>query len=440
MNQVAMRRVGQAFLHLALLLTFYPTWTWYLGRITDGSDEPWGILSLLTACAVLFFVHPVRRTYPIDALPFVMFYGAARGCLSALPLGAVALMGCAAYLGLIRERRYSIIMLLMLSLPLLSSVQFFAGYPLRVLAGKIAAFILQGGGLPVTSAGAMLSFQDTLVWIDAPCSGIRTFWSASFVLAATTSVRACTVRQMLLCSLIAAPLVLMANVARISFLFLTESGLIAAPGWFHEALGLLIVVSVILFVLAVVQGLSQGRASFPTDVAVEPSSLSQSSLAVVCLLVLFLPLGRSTPVFAAQELQIEWPTRFEELALEPLPLTEQDLRFGRDFPGKFGRFRSAGREVLIRYVTQPTRKLHPVSDCLRGAGYAVQPLPAERDSKGRVKSCVRASRDGKSLKLCEFIEDASGRVFSDPSEWFWAAIFGGSRGPWFDYVVSEDIV
>ena len=36
------------------LIAFWHIWVWYLKRITDISDEPWGILALLTAIIILF--------------------------------------------------------------------------------------------------------------------------------------------------------------------------------------------------------------------------------------------------------------------------------------------------------------------------------------------------------------------------------------------------
>ena len=42
-----------------------------------------------------------------------------------------------------------------------------------------------------------------------------------------------------------------------------------------------------------------------------------------------------------------WPETWEGHPLVPLPLSELEQRFARDFPGRVGRFRSAGRELVL---------------------------------------------------------------------------------------------
>lgn len=75
--------------------------------------------------------------------------------------------------------------LLYLSLPLIPSLQFYGGYPLRVLVACAAAPILRLGGFAVMRDGTCLNWSGQLIWIDAPCSGIRMLWVGLYLACAS---------------------------------------------------------------------------------------------------------------------------------------------------------------------------------------------------------------------------------------------------------------
>jgi len=132
-----------------------------------------------------------------------------------------------------------------------------------------------------------------------------------------------------------------------------------------------------------------------------------------------------------------WPAHYEGRELTEMPLSPREEAFLRGFPGRVGRFSDGWREIIIRRVDEPTRRLHSAADCLRGAGYAVTPLPARKDASGAAMGCMRASRDKDAIAVCEVIRDGSGGSWPDVSEWFWNALPGTARGPWWSYVVVE---
>ena len=70
-----------------------------------------------------------------------------------------------------------------------------------------------------------------------------------------------------------------------------------------------------------------------------------------------------------------WPTRYEGRELTEMALTQREAAFVRDFPGRVGRFSDGGREIIIRWVGAPTRRLHSAADCFRGSGYSIAPMP-----------------------------------------------------------------
>jgi hypothetical protein len=54
----------------------------------------------------------------------------------------------------------------------------------------------------------------------------------------------------------------------------------------------------------------------------------------------------------------------EGCALVELPLTPREAGFTRTFPAGLGRFSDGQRELIIRWVGAPTRRLHSAADYL----------------------------------------------------------------------------
>jgi hypothetical protein len=132
-----------------------------------------------------------------------------------------------------------------------------------------------------------------------------------------------------------------------------------------------------------------------------------------------------------------WPSHYEGRPLTELPLAAREQAFVRDFPGRVGRFSDGQREIIVRWVAEPTRRLHPASDCFRGSGYTITPLPLQRDAAGTPMGCFRASRHGETMRVCEALRDDHGQTWPDASSWYWTTMLGGSDGPWWSVVVAE---
>ncbi len=155
-------------------------------------------------------------------------------------------------------------------------------------------------------------------------------------------------------------------------------------------------------------------------------------------LIPMLPLGSGHSPAATQGVAFPgWPAQLEGRELKPLPLTERELRFGEDFPGKIGRFTDGRTEVIVRWVTEATRKLHPASDCFEGIGFRVQPLPLHVDEHGSRWSSFTATRGNERLRVRERIYAGTGESWSDVSSWYWAALRETSAGPWWAITIAE---
>jgi hypothetical protein len=120
-----------------------------------------------------------------------------------------------------------------------------------------------------------------------------------------------------------------------------------------------------------------------------------------------------------------------------LPLGAVELRFAQDFPGRIARFTDGEREIVVRWVSQETRRLHPASDCFRGSGYSVEPQPLVIDNDGNRWGSFIASRSGEQLTVRERIYDQEGHAWTDVSAWYWSAATGKSRGPWWALTIAS---
>ena len=127
---------------------------------------------------------------------------------------------------------------------------------------------------------------------------------------------------------------------------------------------------------------------------------------------------------------IEWPQSWDDAPLRPLALSPVEHRFARRFPGAMARMTDGTQTLVLRQVSQPTRMLHPATDCYQGLGYAISGQQLEHDARHRLWRCFVATRHGQALRVCERIIDAHGMAFTDTSAWYWAAVSGQSHGPW----------
>jgi hypothetical protein len=122
---------------------------------------------------------------------------------------------------------------------------------------------------------------------------------------------------------------------------------------------------------------------------------------------------------------------------DELALTPREAGFVQDFPGRIGRFSDGRREIIVRWVNAPTRRLHSAADCFRGIGFTIKPSTVQKDPDGVTMGCFRATNGGEDLAVCEVIRDEHGDSWPDVSAWYWHALFGTSRAPWWSYVIAE---
>lgn len=159
---------------------------------------------------------------------------------------------------------------------------------------------------------------------------------------------------------------------------------------------------------------------------------------ISCLVATLIPfLDLSNPLSPIEEFP-GWPSHFEGKSLNPLPLTKREREFAKGFPGCIGRFTDGNRELIIRWVTQETRRLHPSTDCYKGLGYSIHPLPLSEDSQGNLWGTYKVSLGDNNYLVRERIFDQAGNSWPDVSAWYWNALRNKTEGPWWSIVISEN--
>jgi exosortase/archaeosortase family protein len=416
-----------------VLLAFWPVLVWWWRRVGDDSDEPLGVLALVCA---LGWVWGQRDQVSVARggliLAGVVMLGV-RALAGELPMLLVGLgLVVALVLGLRLWRLPGVTMLLSLALPWVATLQFVAGYPLRVIVAMGAELALRMVGVTVTREGTDLWHQGVAVGVDAPCSGIRMLWFLLFAGAFLAARFRLNWRRTVGLMAVAGALALLANGVRATVLFFPEAGLVAWPHWTHEATGVLLFLPSLATLMFLARKAERRRFA-----AMPRGSVSKSWLAafgVLCVMVAgswLLRAAADAEVPSGDPVTVTWPETFRGMVLEPLPLSVREEHFAAGFPGALARFRCGEGEVIFRRVQRATRMLHPAEDCFKAAGFEMQRLSGQAVAGDGLWQTWRAQRgDEPALIVCEQIRSAEGDLFTDVSAWYWQALRHPEQGPW----------
>ena len=234
-----------------------PTWAWMVQRMRDGSDDPLGLVALVALAALAWQCKRELRASP--RLGWLALAGVGTvlatllrsglGVVPALPplaAGLVAVLALACGLLAFLPRRVAALPvagLAVLALPLLSSLQFYAGYPLRVATAEASRWLL-APGFDVAREGSSLMVDGRLVIVDAPCSGVQMVWLGYFTACAVALWARRSDKAFLRRLPMVGLLVLAGNIVRNSVLIAFEGAGHALAPWAHNALGLVVLAAV----------------------------------------------------------------------------------------------------------------------------------------------------------------------------------------------------
>ncbi|HEX3138418.1 MAG TPA: exosortase Q [Rhizobacter sp.] len=245
----------------------WPHWRWAAARVADGSDDPLGLAALAALGVLVFRLEPLLRGSPRPGWLLAALAASAVATLSTFGLppliGALlAALAMAAGLRAFMPSGHALLPmagLAVLALPVVSSLQFYAGYPLRVLTAQLSTWLLQAVGFAAERSGAAMQVRGRLIVVDAPCSGVQMVWMAYFCACAVAAFRGLRDREVLARLPFVGALVLAGNVLRNSVLVALEAQQQVSEA-VHQGVGLVVLLLVCSAVVAVVRGGHHARA------------------------------------------------------------------------------------------------------------------------------------------------------------------------------------
>ena len=409
-----------------------PVVSWYGKRLNDGSDEPLGLLVLGLALILAWrdrrTLHASARARTVGAL-LVLASVLAIGCAPPMLRAVLAVVGTATWCGL--QRRPGVLGLLALSLPVVASLQFYVGYPLRLAAAAGAGWLLEAAGVVATRHGVNLELGGNAIGVDPACSGIRMLWHALAAAMALAAIHRVSWRATLAGGVLALSCVIPANAVRATWLALVETGRVQDAGLGHGGIGLVcfgLVLVPLWWLLS-----KRARRVMPALPSADPRLSDRLLLVAAALLALVLH-GR-TPRELPWPLSSPPPTEFTfnglTLPLQPLPPSPAETAFAASFPGSLTSHRWGDAQVILRRVTTATRRLHPSRDCLRAAGYDTTDAVTVRGGDGTEWSRFTATRGDVRLIIHErIVSEQDGSTWTDVPAWFWSALRHPLNGPW----------
>lgn len=239
------------------VLTFFNVWAWYISRVTDKSDEPLGILALITVIFFVFFNGKTNYTRQVTKkeldinIVTLITYLLSYSYTGDMIHGIFALFSIGCSFSFLKEKLSPAIFgLLFLALPILASMQFYIGYPLRMISGFFTINLIKMNGFFVVQDGTCLKFGKSLVCIDAPCSGVNMLWMGFYLAFFVSCLYQFNWKKTILVSIVSFISIIAANIIRSTALFYTESGIIQLPEFAHQSIGLIsfIMSALIIFI------------------------------------------------------------------------------------------------------------------------------------------------------------------------------------------------
>jgi len=251
-KQIKFNHTNLSWLLFVLLMPiagFWRAWQWYFNRVNSSVEEAVGLIAIfifLTFIAVRLLYQ--RKSYYQFSLQPVAVMLLVYGLSFFLPIpsiirAAMAFMTISIIVYWTSFGKHPPIAfwaLVMLSLPIVPSLQFYLGYPARYISASIAVPLLQMNGLSVTQSGTYLVWQNQMVQFDAPCSGVTMLWAGLFFSLFISLVYRFNLLKMVFALFASCIIVLFGNVLRATSLFYIEAGFIKNnQPWLHEGIGVI---------------------------------------------------------------------------------------------------------------------------------------------------------------------------------------------------------
>ncbi|MEO8616176.1 MAG: exosortase/archaeosortase family protein, partial [Luteolibacter sp.] len=280
-------------------------------------------------------------------------------------------------------------------------------------------------------SGVQIEIGGHIIGVDPACSGVRMLWHALAAAMALSTLHRLSWRTAGMMGLLAMVLVIPANILRAFMLVFEEIGYRDQSEMLHGGIGL---ASFVMLLLPLWYCAS--KCARPVGLA-GPSVPVSRFVGVILMAAAFLApvLALGTPRTPLQSEIGPEPMNFTfdglTLPLHPLPSSPAELAFAKSFPGTLSSHRWGDDQVILRRMTEATRRLHPSRDCLRAAGFETTDAITVTRPDGTEWARFSATRDGERLLIHErIISERDGSAWTDVSAWYWSALRRPLNGPW----------
>lgn len=225
----------------------WDAWRWYFARVSATPEEALSLAATVIFLGALGVARAPRPAAPrpMALVPAAILLGAYASTYAFLPPIMRAALAIAAtlfgfHLALFRERPpIAFWGLVALALPVLPSLQFMLGYPMRVVSAMLAVALLQAQGLAVARQGTFLLWHGEMVDFDAPCSGVNMLWAGLLLTLMGCVLFRLGAMKVAVALASSVALSIASNTLRASSLFYVETGFFArSPAWWHDGIGL----------------------------------------------------------------------------------------------------------------------------------------------------------------------------------------------------------
>jgi exosortase/archaeosortase family protein len=225
----------------------WDAWRWYVGRVWDSPEEATSLALTIAFLGVLGVARRSEQTSP-PSLPLMAIalllaaYAASYALLPPIGRAAIAIAAtlfCCHFAAFRTHPPVAFWGLVALALPVLPSLQFTLGYPMRVISAALTVGLLQAHGLAVARQGTFLVWRDELIQFDAPCSGVNMLWAGLLLTLMGCVLFRFGAIKVALAVALSLVLAIACNALRAASLFYVEAGLVPhAPAWWHDGVGI----------------------------------------------------------------------------------------------------------------------------------------------------------------------------------------------------------
>jgi exosortase/archaeosortase family protein len=335
--------------------------------------------------------------------------------------------------------------LLYMTLPIVSTLNFYLGFPARLLIAHLASWVLRLCHYSVSVEGVSIFANGQYLEVDPPCGGIKILWFMIFLASALAGLLKFDWKDTLRIIAISLTLAVIGNPLRIALLFtLQVNGILQGEleHFIHLGTGLSVYSILALSLIFVASSISPGKTSGP-DRKTNSHPFSpqyKTAFTILCLAAMLVPL-LPIPV-KSQDVSLAfpgWPREFEGNQISKLPDSEIMGQYERDFPGKIAVFSKGKDIVCLRWIAHETRQVHPSADCFRALGYSINWKPTVKTTDGQFWNCLSCTRATKRLEIRESISDSKGKSWSDVSAWYWDAFLKRTSPPWWSTTVISKL-